>query len=88
MEAFFAEAVRQYGLPFGLLLVAVMILGRAVVVQNREQRATDAKRIAELEIEVKFYRDKWLEELERSEVGAETSERLAVRGRRRPGGAR
>lgn len=77
----------HYGLPVGLLSVAVVILGRVVVVQHREQRASDQKRISELESEVKFYRDRWLEELDRSEVGTEATRRLAG-GKRRPGGTR
>jgi hypothetical protein len=83
----FLAAAGQYGLPVGLLLVAVVILGRVVTVQYREKQASDAKRITELTAEVQFYRERWLEELEKSEVGTEGLHRLAG-GRRRAGGTR
>lgn len=88
MAEFFTEVVRQFGLPVGLLLVAVVILARIVVVQYRETRAAHAKQIEELEVERDFYRDKWIEAIGTAEVGTETAARLASGGRRKPGGTR
>jgi hypothetical protein len=82
----FGEAVRQFGLPVGLLLAAVVTLARIVVVQNREGRAQLLKELEETKVERDFFRDKWLETLTSAEVGAEATKRaLASGGRRRPG---
>lgn len=82
---FFAEAVRQYGLPVGLLLVAVVTLARVVVMQNREARAQLLAELEETKTERDYYRDRWVEAVGVAEVGAEATKRLAG-GRRRPGG--
>jgi hypothetical protein len=81
----FGEAVRQFGLPVGLLLVAVVTLARIVVIQHRESRAQILKELAETKVERDFFRDKWLETLTSAEVGAEATKRALARGRRRPG---
>lgn len=85
MEDLFAEAVRQFGLPVGLLLVAVVTLARIVVVKDREARAQILQELEEARVERDFYRDKWMETLGAAEVGHEAAKRLAG-GRRRSGG--
>lgn len=80
------EAVRQFGLPVGLLLVAVVTLFRIVVVQARESRAQLLKELEETKIERDLYRDRWVEAIGVAEVGEEATKRLASGGRRRPGG--
>lgn len=82
LETLFSESVRQFGLPVGLLLVAVVVLARVVYVQHRETKASYEKRIAELEIERNLYRDRWLNAVDTAEVGEEAAARL-TRGRRR-----
>lgn len=85
METLFTWTTAQFGLAVGLLIVAVVILGRIVAVQNREAKAQYERSITELETERDLYRDKWIEAVGAAEIGEQASKRL-VAGRRRPGG--
>jgi hypothetical protein len=82
MEALFSEAVKEFGLPIGLLIVAVVTLWRWGSTQNREREAAAERRLEEVMIERDLYRTKWLEALGAAEVGEEATKRL-VRGKRR-----
>lgn len=84
MEVLFWEAVRQYGLPVGLLLVAVLGLAKALSVKDKALTARYEKRETELTVERDFYRSKWIETLDAAEVGEQAAKRLAG-GRRRTG---
>lgn len=85
----FSETSRQFGLSVGLLVVAVVILARAVYVLNRDlhhrtdkELAEKQSRIEELEIEVDLYRERWIEAIGAAEVGKEATRRLAKSARR------
>lgn len=82
MSELFTWTTAQFGLAVGLLLVATVTLARIVVVQNREAKARYEKQILELESEVEFYRNKWIEAIDAAEVGEQATKRLAG-GRRR-----
>ena len=86
MSDLFTWTTAQFGLAVGLLIVAVVTLARIVVVQAREAKARYEARERELEAEVTFYRNKWIEALDAAEVGEQATRRLAG-GRRRPGGS-
>lgn len=92
VEQLFAESVRQFGLPVGLLLVAVVILARVAVVQNRESTARYERalaqqqaRITELEAETVVLRERLIEAISAAEVGERATKRLAGGSRRHPG---
>lgn len=84
METLFTWTSAQFGLAVGLLIVANVVLFKIVVAQNRDALSQRDKRIAELEIEVDLYRDRWIEAIGAVEVGDELAKR-AVRKRRAGG---
>lgn len=86
MEGFFAEVARQFGLPVGLLLVAVITIWHYYQKKDQEGRAHLLKELEEVKIERNYYRDRWHEEVDKGEVWEEATKRIAGGGRRRPGG--
>lgn len=81
-----SEAVRQFGLPVGLLLVAVIGLLRFVLQLLKNQEARYEQEIADLKTERDLYRDRWIKAIDTAEVADEAAKRLAA-PRRRSGGS-
>ncbi len=86
MEAFFSEAVRQFGLPVALLMAGLVMVWRHYERKDQEGRQQLLKELEETKLERNFYRDKWVEALGAAEVGEEATKRLAGGGRKRPPG--
>lgn len=84
MTELFTWTTAQWGLGVGLLIVANIVLFKIVVAQNRDALSQRDKRIAELEIEVDLYRDRWIGAIGAVEVGDELAKRT-VRKRRAGG---
>lgn len=84
MADLFTWTTAQFGLAVGLLIIAVVIVSKALSMKDRALIERYEREIARLEIQSNFYRDRWIEAVDTAEVGEQAAKRLA-RGRRRTG---